>query len=171
MRFWRFHRMSSVCIGSLFLWAPESPRDPPRSQTPSSLVPLTALGGCEACGSIHQNKTKALDPLTDQELMDLGTDKAAKLLVHGHSVQTWGFLRLRLKLCKNIKSGDFWLRYRITLWFPPKIWGALHLNEEITSLAPSHSVLPWVTTGRMWQWGAMVPRCSLGVRRRSLMYR
>lgn len=51
---------------------------------PSSCVPLGAtmapdttfsrlLGGCQASGSVHQNKTKAVDPLTHLELMDLET--------------------------------------------------------------------------------------------------
>lgn len=110
---------------SLFLWAPQGHRLPDAFFS----SPLDCAGWVSGCGSIHQNKTKPPGPLTHQELMDLGTDKAVKLL-HGDSMPSWGFLRFKLKLFENIKSGDSWLRYWTILWFPHNIWGVLHFQAE-----------------------------------------
>lgn len=133
MRLWSFHRISSWTGAEPACTAIALPVSSRRPQAPRCLL-LLSLGphwvGVRLW-VIHQNKTKAPDPLTHQELMDLGTGKAAKLL-HGDSMQSWGFLRFKLKLFKNIKSGDSWQRYWTILRFPHKIWGVLLFKGLVT---------------------------------------
>lgn len=136
MRFWSFigslpeWEQSWSAQWSPFLWASGGTLV---SQTP--LFPDYA-GWVSGLLVSSPNQNKGSWPTDHRRANGLG-NKAAKLL-HGNSMQTWGFLRLKLKFLKKVTQET--VGWETGLWFPLKISGTLpFLGWAVTSKRIPHS--------------------------------